>query len=268
MNGTEVVDSVTVQQTSSPSVTCSGSEYKAEYFNNRALQGTPVVRCEPWPLNLKWGAGSPAAGIPSEGFSSRWTGRAQINAGTYKFTAFGDDGIRVWLDGVLIINEWRDQAAYFSVTRTVAGGMHDIRVEHYENLGGAGVEFRWEPAAPVPAAVTRTISVPGSIRWVDTGIDVTMGQTIRIHASGLIKIAGSDPGKSPAGAGTAPCTIPGVTTSIAPCWSLVGRVGAGSAFHVGQLYTGSRGTGRLYLGINDDVMGDNSGSWTATITVQ
>ena len=129
----------------SSSMDCPG-RYKAEYFNNRSLSGSPVyVTCEGWPIDHDWGGGSPGHGVHSDNFSARWTGRAHIDSGTYDFIARADDGIRVWVGGSLIINGWRDQApTEYRVTRSVGSGDYDIKVEYYEHGGGAVAQFRWE----------------------------------------------------------------------------------------------------------------------------
>ena len=122
------------------------NQYKAEYFNNRDLRGSPVlVRCEGWPIRHDWGGGSPGPGVSSDNFSARWTGRAHISDGVYTFIARADDGIRVWLNGQILINQWKDQppTEYRSVRRVPSGDYH-IRVEYYEHGGGAVAQFRWE----------------------------------------------------------------------------------------------------------------------------
>ena len=137
------VDNVKVQKLVN-TISCS-NQYKAEYFNNRTLSGTPVVtRCENWPIKYDWGNGSPVGGVASDNFSVRWTGNASIPSGSYVFAARADDGIRVWLDNGQIINSWIDQAPTpYWTTRNIAAGLHAIKVEYYENGGGALAEFRW-----------------------------------------------------------------------------------------------------------------------------
>ena len=122
------------------------NQYKAEYFNNRDLRGNPVlVRCEGWPINHDWGGGSPGHGVPNDNFSARWTGRAHIDQGIYTFIARADDGMRVWLDGQILLNQWKDQApTEYRVIRRVNGGNHTVKVEFYEHGGGAVAQFRWE----------------------------------------------------------------------------------------------------------------------------
>ncbi|MGH8055584.1 MAG: cadherin-like domain-containing protein [Stenotrophomonas sp.] len=97
---------------------------------------------------------------------------------------------------------------------------------------------------------------------------------MEITANGTIFIAGSDPGKTPAGA---PGCVATSDNSIPPgpflapgltCWALIGRVGNGSPFDVGTgINFSASGAGQLFLGVNDNFFGDNSGSWGATITV-
>lgn len=136
------------RQTSSGPTQCPG-RYRAEYFANRSLSGNPVlVRCEDWPIRHDWSGGSPGSGVPDDGFSVRWTGRARIESGTYTFIARADDGIRVYLNGTPIIDAWRDQPpTQYRVTRQISGGEYEVRVEYYENGGGAVAEFRWERAS-------------------------------------------------------------------------------------------------------------------------
>lgn len=131
------------------SITCP-NQYRAEYYNNRYLSGSPTfVRCENWPINHDWGSGGPGNGVGNDNFSVRWTGRAHINSGDYTFIARADDGIRVWVGGGSpIIDAWRDQApTEYRVTRYISNGDYDIKVEYYENGGGAVAQFRWQQAS-------------------------------------------------------------------------------------------------------------------------
>lgn len=125
---------------------CPDSQYTAHYFNNMYLGGSPAVtRCEDWPIDHDWAGGRPVDGVGDNNFSVRWTGRAYIQDGTYRFIARADDGIRVWIGGELIIDAWRDQGATtYERERRVTSGTYDIRVEYYENGGSAVAQFRWE----------------------------------------------------------------------------------------------------------------------------
>ena len=119
---------------------CPSDQYTASYFANQTLTGTPAtVRCET-AVDYDWGSGSPpGTGVGPNNFSARWVGtRSFASTGSYTFTATADDGVRVYLDGTLIINQWKDQSpTTYTATRQVTAGNHEIRVEYYENAGGA-----------------------------------------------------------------------------------------------------------------------------------
>ncbi|HXF62188.1 MAG TPA: PA14 domain-containing protein, partial [Caldilineaceae bacterium] len=131
-----------------------GDQAKAEYFANATLSGSPALtRCESWPLDHAWGTGSPAASLPADGFSARWSGVRSFASGIYTFTATVDDGVRIWLDDALIIDSWRDQGlTTLTAVRELMAGQHRLRVEYYERSGGAQLRFHWSAAgAPCPA---------------------------------------------------------------------------------------------------------------------
>jgi murein DD-endopeptidase MepM/ murein hydrolase activator NlpD len=100
-------------------------------------------------LDFDWGAGSPSAGcgVPSDGFSVRWTRTAAFEGGTYVFTASADDGLRVKVGATTVFDEWRDQVASFRKELVLPAGEHTITVEHYENGGGATAKLDWQRVA-------------------------------------------------------------------------------------------------------------------------
>ncbi len=133
-----------------PSPQHSDPNWQATYWNNPTLSGTPVMtRAEPT-LDHNWGLGSPDPGIVSDRFSARWSRYLDLAAGTYRFSATSDDGIRVWVDGSLIIDEWNDHSVKtFAADRSLAAGHHLVTVEFYENTGDAIARFSWAPTASI-----------------------------------------------------------------------------------------------------------------------
>jgi glucose/arabinose dehydrogenase/PKD repeat protein len=136
-----------VNVTAVPS-SCPTGQYRASYFANRTLTGTPAtVRCET-AINYNWGSGSPpGTGVGPNNFSVRWVAtRSFATARSYTFTATADDGVRVYLDGTLIIDQWRDQSpTTYTVSRQVTAGNHEVRMEYYENAGGAVARLTISP---------------------------------------------------------------------------------------------------------------------------
>jgi len=124
----------------------SGSGLKAEYFANTTFEGRPAVTRIEGPIDFPWGNGPPAKELGADNFSVRWTGSIVARrSGTYTFHATTDDGVRVWIDGVKIIDDWRDRAPTESrgEARLVAGKPAKLRIEYYERGGGAACKLEW-----------------------------------------------------------------------------------------------------------------------------
>ena len=97
-----------------------------------------LTRVDPT-VNFTWGTAAPAAGVTADNFSVRWTGRVQAPvSGTYRFTTVSDDGIRLWVNGVQVINNWTDHAATTNTSAAItltAGVKYTITLEFYEKGG-------------------------------------------------------------------------------------------------------------------------------------
>lgn len=127
------------------------TDWRGEYYNNLLLSGRPaVVRNDPI-LSFDWGSGPPAPGLLADGFSVRWTRRLTLPAGTYRFYATADDGVRISLDGELLIDEWHGaQAVTYTADRTLRAGDHTLVVEYYEAWGDASLRFWWDRPGEFP----------------------------------------------------------------------------------------------------------------------
>lgn len=119
--------------------------WRAEYFANRNLAGDPVVVRNEARIDHNWGLGSPDPRVPADSFSARWTATLQLAGGRYRFTTETDDGVRLFINSVLVIDRWHDQIrTAYSVERDLAGGPHTIRMEYYEHTGQAFARLTWE----------------------------------------------------------------------------------------------------------------------------
>jgi hypothetical protein len=122
------------------------SGWKGHYWPNQGLEGNPrLVRDDPQ-VSFDWQMGSPGGGIPKDHFSARWTRTLHLQDGTYRFRLLMDDGARLWVDDLLIIDEWRDHASReVRADHVVAGtGAHTIMVEYYDNTFEARIHLDWE----------------------------------------------------------------------------------------------------------------------------
>jgi len=112
--------------------------YAAQYFSNISLSGTPTLTRVDNTINFDWGGQSPDITIPVDNFSARWTRTDTFSGGPYEFSATGDDGIRLYVDGVKILDKWIDQGpTTYKVTKDMTVGNHTIVYEYYEKGGGA-----------------------------------------------------------------------------------------------------------------------------------
>ena len=122
---------------------------KGEYFGNMTLSGQPVLtRTENVAFN--WAGGAPGPGVAADSFSVRWTGSiTPVETADYTFATRSDDGVRLFLDGDAIINNWGDHSAtmnHSAPVRLEAGVPVGIRMEFYENGGDAVAELYWSSA--------------------------------------------------------------------------------------------------------------------------
>lgn len=120
---------------------------RGEYFDNIALEGAPRVTRRDASVDFRWTFNVPARGIPVGWYSVRWTGRVRIaTSGVRRIGVEGNDGYRLWLDGRLLIDNWRKQS-YRTTLMPVAlepGSVHDIRLEFFESAGRARVRLVWD----------------------------------------------------------------------------------------------------------------------------
>jgi hypothetical protein len=127
------------------------TDWRGEYFNNPHLSGVPVLVRNDVAVNFDWGTGSPGAGLPADDFSARWSRGLSFPAGTYRFYTRADDGIRLWVDGTLVIDEWHDSApTTYSAEAYLSEGWHNLRMEYYERSGGALAQLTWERQESYP----------------------------------------------------------------------------------------------------------------------
>jgi prepilin-type N-terminal cleavage/methylation domain-containing protein len=136
----------TAPSTSSGTAACPGTYtgWVAEYYPNMTLSGAPALCRNDPSINFNWAAGSPAPSIPANNFSARWTLTTNFTAGAHTFTVGSDDGHRLYIDGTLVLDTWRDQAyATRATTQTLTSGPHTLTIEYYERGGQARATINW-----------------------------------------------------------------------------------------------------------------------------
>lgn len=127
--------------------TTSGGGLKAEFFEGRDFAKLLTTRTDPV-IDFAWedNAEVPDPAVPHDNFCVRWSGQVQPTVSdTWTFTTLTDDGVRLWVDGKQIIDQWSDQAAT-EVNGTAvleAGKRYDIRMEYYQGGSAAVARLMW-----------------------------------------------------------------------------------------------------------------------------
>jgi len=128
-----------------------GGGAKAEYFDGIDLTGDPVLTQIEGSIDHSWGSGEIAAGLV-DSVSARWRANLQVPfTETYRLITTSDDGVRLWLDGLMVIDNWTDHGTTdnTAMAEMVAGQIYSIRMEWYESGGGAVAQLSWaSPSLP------------------------------------------------------------------------------------------------------------------------
>jgi beta-glucosidase len=134
---------------------------RGDYFRGRDLQGEPVLtRVDPRvdfrfyrsaPTDELVARGELAAerGLASDEFGVRWTGQLTPPAsGEYELVVTANDGVRLFLDGKKVLEDWTDVGVARAVSARVpleAGRAYDLRLEYYEAIRDAEIRLAWRP---------------------------------------------------------------------------------------------------------------------------
>ena len=137
--------------------------WEARYWMNKTLDSDLVLIRDEQEINFDWDIDGPVSGGRADKFSAQWERTLAFDPGTYSLQAIADDGIRVYVDGALVIDEWHASAGGETYKADLAlSGEHKISVLYYENAGRAKAQFTWEMIEPenqTPEAVDDAYSV-------------------------------------------------------------------------------------------------------------
>src|SRR5215216_547853 len=119
--------------------------WHGEYFTvaDPMIPGaTPILVREDSKIDFDWGANSPDPSIPTDNFSVRWSRTLTLAAGSYRFTTDTDDGVRLKVDGVTVIDHFIPQEpTTWQADVTLAAGDHGILMEYFEGSVDASARF-------------------------------------------------------------------------------------------------------------------------------
>lgn len=149
---------------------CGTGLWDTQYFGNTSLSGTSQIFCttnNQLNLGINWGTGSPVGGIGSDNWSASFsTNLSLATAGTYRFTANYQDGVRLYINGQLVINAVSSDVATSQIATGdyyygFAGSAVSVRLEFVNFTGNANVSLNWAltqgGSTPVPSGNPWTV---------------------------------------------------------------------------------------------------------------
>jgi uncharacterized protein YraI len=267
--------------------------WTAQYYSNTSLSGDPVAILTESRPSHNWGSGSPLASVPADNFSVRWISSQSLPGGTYNISVSVDDGVRVWVNGGLVIDQWHGASGQtYTATVTLPAGLSYFQVEYYEltaeayinfsiTQNGGGVIVAPTAVPPAGSSVATVTAYRLNVRSTPDGINgqiitrvnrletypvvgrtgdaswylISVGGTNGWVSANFINV--SNPGAVPVvGAGAQPTAVPGGATGnnvTADPYNVVIRSGPGTQF---------RRVGLLPVGGSAPVIGRTSvNSW-------
>lgn len=126
-----------------------GEGLLGEYFSSQNLEGRPAFTRNDDKIDFDWGSKSPREGFSRENFSVRWTGFLQVQkSGIYDMDFLSDDGVRMYLEDSLIINNWTQHPPTDNSysANLEAGKKYKLKIEYYQGSGGAVAKLLWRNA--------------------------------------------------------------------------------------------------------------------------
>jgi hypothetical protein len=141
-----------------------GTGLRGEYYAAIDLTGPALVRTDP-AVDFDWGTGSPDPTIGADGFSVRWTGQILPRySESTTFTTVSDDGVRLWVNGTLLVDNWSNHpASQDSGTIDLQAGVScDLRMEYYEGTGTAVARLLWSSPSQAQEVIPASQMIPAS----------------------------------------------------------------------------------------------------------
>jgi hypothetical protein len=164
-----------------------GSGLNGAYYSGQVATFTnpPTLMRIDATVDFDWGGGSPAPMIDSNYFTVMWTGmlQPQFNE-TYTFYTTTDDGVRLWVDGQLLVDEWVDQfATEWSGSLVLqTGRLYPIAMQYYQNTGASSAQLAWSSPNTAKSIVPQSQLYPQSPArlWL-LGVPAVTGVQLQVN---------------------------------------------------------------------------------------
>jgi beta-glucosidase len=165
---------------------------KREVFAGRELAGTPLGTSIDERVDLRWEPDAPIAGIPGQNCSIRWTGVfVPPTSGETVLGTSADDGVRLWVDDKLVIDDWNQNAerARTAKVRVTAGQAVKLRLEFFQAGGGAAIRLGWADPDLDRHRMEEALNLArhADVTVLTLGITPSLeGEEMRVNAEGFL----------------------------------------------------------------------------------
>jgi len=169
-----------------------GTGLFGEYYSDTSF-GTLVLTRTDSLIDFDWGLGSPDVLIPDEEFSVRWTGTVQPRyTEAYTFTTTADDGIRLWVNGDLLIDDWNphppEEHSGQTAVALTAGQQYTITLEYFEDSLTAEVQLEWQSARQGREVIPTSQLYPPGVSAPEPLVTTGLGRTLTYGYDGLQRL--------------------------------------------------------------------------------
>jgi hypothetical protein len=168
----------------------SGAGLTGEYFSDQLSTFTnpsTLVRTDA-SVSFDWTSVGPDPLINSSLFTVRWTGAVQPQFNeTYTFYATTSDGVFLWVNGQLLVNEWNDQSAteWRGSISLMARQRYSLTMEYYEHSGSPSAQLAWSSPSTVKSVIPRSQLYPTFAPSFINGANSFMGGQFQLQLFGL-----------------------------------------------------------------------------------
>ena len=161
-----------------------GIGLKGDYFNTLDLTGPVEVSRTDTTVNFQWSR-SPALGVDANNFSVRWSGQVLApTTAAYTFSTLSDDGVRLWVNGAKVIDNWTNHSATTNnsaAINLVGGQKYDIKMEYFQGTGRATAKLLWNTPGQAALVIPQSQLFPPSTTFVS---DLTW--TLALNGNGTV----------------------------------------------------------------------------------
>ncbi|VTT99044.1 cellulose-binding domain protein : Cellulose-binding domain protein OS=Laribacter hongkongensis (strain HLHK9) GN=LHK_00825 PE=4 SV=1: PA14: PKD: Lectin_legB [Gemmataceae bacterium] len=175
-----------------PAFVGTGTGLVANYFSDANFTTLAATRTNAT-IDFNWGTAAPVAGLPTDGFSARWTGQVQAQTTeTYTFTVAADEGVRLWVGVKLVIDSAASTTAgaWSGTAALKAGQAYDLKLEYVDRSGTSNVQLAWASPSTVKQVVPAT-QLYATRGWLDTDIGTPAASGSLAAANGSYTVRGS-----------------------------------------------------------------------------